>query len=64
MIMRNEEPKAVQADRSGGWALAVIILILIIASGFLLYEGGYLGGRNSSIDVSLPKVEAPASVKH
>jgi hypothetical protein len=57
--MPDEEP-ASREDNSGGWSIAVVILILIIAGGFLLYEGGYLGGRDSSIDVSLPKVEAPA----
>ncbi len=58
--MRNKGTTAAHRDSSGGWAVAVIVLILIIAGGFLLYEGGYLGGRSASIDVSLPKVEAPA----
>ncbi|WP_117195972.1 hypothetical protein [Rhizobium terrae] len=57
--MSDREPTVIHTGGSGGWAVAVILLITIIAGGFLLFEGGYLGGRDVNIDVSLPKVEAP-----
>jgi len=59
--MSDREPTVIDTGGSGGWAVAAILLI-IIAGGLILFEGGYLGTRNVDIDVSLPKVEAPQPI--
>ena len=52
--MRDREPTVINRDSGGGWAVAAILLIVVIAGG---YASGYLGDRDVNIDVSLPKVE-------
>lgn len=61
--MSDRKPTAINTHGgSDGWTVAAILLIVIIAGGLILFEGGYLGGRNVDIDVSLPKVEVPQPV--
>lgn len=61
--MSDREPTVIHTGGgSGGWAVAVILLIVVIAGGLFLFEGGYLGNRDVDIDMTLPRVEAPAPV--
>lgn len=60
--MREREQTIVEAGESGGWAVAIILLVVAIAGGLVLFEGGYFGNRDVNINVSLPKVDAPAPV--
>ncbi|MBP2561978.1 hypothetical protein J2T08_001958 [Neorhizobium galegae] len=59
--MSDREPTVIHTGGSGGWA-AVVLLIAAIAGGLFLFEGGYLGNRDVGINVTLPKIEAPAPV--
>jgi hypothetical protein len=56
--MSDREPTVINRDSGGGWAVAAILLIVVIAGAFILYASGYLGDRDVNIDVSLPKVQA------
>uniref|UniRef100_UPI003101044D hypothetical protein n=1 Tax=Neorhizobium sp. EC2-8 TaxID=3129230 RepID=UPI003101044D len=58
--MRDREPTVIHTG--GGWAVAIVLVIVAIAAGLFLFEGGYLGNRNVGINVTLPKIEAPAPV--
>jgi len=60
--MREREPTVIHTGSSGGWAVAVVLLIVAIAGGIFLFEGGYLGNHGVGINVTLPKIEAPAPV--
>ncbi|HEX2147823.1 MAG TPA: hypothetical protein VHG11_09260 [Pseudorhizobium sp.] len=50
------------SDGSGGWAVAVILLVALIGLGLYLFGGSLFSGSDSKIDVdvSLPKAETPA----
>ncbi|UIK08704.1 hypothetical protein [Neorhizobium galegae] len=58
--MRDREPTVIHTG-GGGWAVAAILLIMVVA-GLFLFESGYLGNRDIGIDVTLPKIEPPAPV--
>ncbi|MEN3150929.1 hypothetical protein ABCW43_26840 [Neorhizobium sp. IRAMC:178] len=60
--MSDREPTVIHTGGSGGWAVAAALLIAAIAGGLFLIEGGYLGNRDVGINVTLPKIEAPAPV--
>ena len=55
--MSDREPTVIR-ESSSGWAVATVLLIVVIAGGSILYASGYLGDRDINIDVSLPKVQA------
>jgi hypothetical protein len=56
--MSDRNPTGInRSERSGGWAVAVLLLVAIISGGLILFEGGYLGSRSVDINVSLPKVD-------
>ncbi|CAN7614334.1 hypothetical protein [Neorhizobium sp. LjRoot104] len=60
--MGDREPTGIHTGGSGGWAVAVILLIAAITGGLFLFEGGYLGNRDIGIKLTLPKIEVPAPV--
>ncbi|CDN57384.1 Hypothetical protein RG1141_PA05490 (plasmid) [Neorhizobium galegae bv. officinalis bv. officinalis str. HAMBI 1141] len=60
--MSDREPIVIRTSGSGGWAVAVILLVAVIAGGFFLFEAGYLGNHDVDIGVTLPKIEPPAPV--
>ncbi|CDN51199.1 hypothetical protein [Neorhizobium galegae] len=60
--MSDREPTIIRTGGSGGWAVAVILLAVVIAGGFFLFEAGYLGNHDVDIGVTLPKIEPPAPV--
>ena len=63
--MSDREPTVITtgSSGSGGWAVAVILLIVLFGLGLYLFGGGLFseGARDVNVDVSLPKVEAPAA---
>ncbi|MCF6371337.1 hypothetical protein [Rhizobium halophilum] len=63
--MTDREPTVINtgSSDSGGWAVAVILLIVLFGLGLYLFGGGLFGdgSRDVDVDVSLPKVEAPAA---
>ncbi|MDR6820254.1 hypothetical protein J2X76_005451 [Neorhizobium sp. 2083] len=60
--MSEREPTGIRSGGRGGWAVAIVLLVVAITGGLLLFEGGYLGNRTVGINVTLPKIEAPAPV--
>jgi hypothetical protein len=64
--MADREPTIINTGSSGngGWAVAVILLIALFAVGFYLFGGALVGDRDIDVDVSLPKVEAPAAAEN
>ncbi|WP_037086737.1 hypothetical protein [Neorhizobium vignae] len=59
--MRDREPTVIHTG-GGGWAVAAILPIAVVACGLFLFESGYLSNRDIGIDVTLPKVEPVAPV--
>ena len=61
--MSDREPTVINtgSSGSGGWAVAVILLIVLFGLGLYLFGGGLLSEGDVNVDVSLPKVEAPAA---
>lgn len=61
--MADRGPTVVNTGGNGaGWAVAVIVVLLIVGALFLfggdLFNGGG-GGGNTDVDVNVPNVEAP-----
>jgi hypothetical protein len=62
--MADRGPTVVNTGGNGaGWAVAVIVVLLIVGALFLfggdLFDGGGGGGGNTDVDVNVPNVEAP-----
>lgn len=62
--MADRGPTVVNTGGSGGgWAVAVILVLLIVGALFLfggdLFDGIGGGGGNTNVDVNVPAVEAP-----
>ncbi|MCO5733408.1 hypothetical protein [Rhizobium sp. SSA_523] len=61
--MSDREPTVINNNgRSGsaGWAVAVVILMAVIAVGFILFGGNLGAGGDIDVNVKLPASEAPA----
>ncbi|CAD7028615.1 hypothetical protein REJC140_02652 [Pseudorhizobium endolithicum] len=60
--MSDRDPTIINtgSNGSGGWALAVILLVAVIGLGLYLFGGGLFGDQEVDVDVSLPRAEAPA----
>jgi hypothetical protein len=61
--MTDRDPTIINtgSNGSGGWAVAVILLLAIIGIGLFLFGDGLTGGSDVDVHVSIPKVEAPAT---
>ena len=55
--MSDERPTIIQTGGNGGWAIAVVILVVVVA-GILYFSGAFHIGRSGNVNVN---VEAPAA---
>lgn len=55
--MSNEKPVIVKSG-SGGWAVAFVLAIVMIAGGLYIYNTGALdGSKDIEVKIELPKIE-------